>query len=657
MITSCRVKVTIAFDGEKLRDNIWIHLKSATVKDIPVSCDLGRKSMVTDGDSLINESGQTLDYTGGLEATQTTPDGGKYNTAWKTITRGVKYPEKEEDRHTESELSLFFYENMQGIGRDKRQYPELGPDGNPTGNVADNTIQKDDKPCGTYIEVTAFYRSRDMVVSNGDIIYRFMLGKDEKTDYNAERNYHYRLTLQFNGKANDYDWHIDYDEEPGIKVPIPYYYVPYMYNQQMYYPVTIVGEITGELRAEITRSDWGPYNPETESAPSASEYTYYTKKVVNDGPWHGFLSLRQAPMETAENGERTYKAAIGSHTNYLSTYNEEYWNGNGNASLGEKVSHRGIRYYNTDGTPVSEKGSENASDSINDGAYQVSQTIVNGVKHTTFLIPLYSREINLIKTSGFRGNNPYIGYYRYAEITFTATVNGKKQKNIAKILQVPRIVNPKGIYRSYNCVDPFNVHLMKLDHENDPTYTPVKSTGGPWSAEIEFMEGSGWLSVGGKTTVGSKIHGYTDSDIEFDVNFLSKLSNPDDVRCAIIKVLYHNYTCTHRIMVRQGYAPVNLTTGGTKNSKWHVSNLEYVENVSGNLIAHEEESPRGEGSMFKRGNYLTAIASQNNKLENQGKGLATFNLAPYSPADKNPKQSKWGDITSNRNSTLPQAQF
>lgn len=56
-------------------------------------------------------------------------------------------------------------------------------------------IQKDDKPCGTYIEVTAFYRSRDMVVSNGDIIYRFMLGKDEKTDYNAERNYHYRLTL------------------------------------------------------------------------------------------------------------------------------------------------------------------------------------------------------------------------------------------------------------------------------------------------------------------------------------------------------------------------------------------------------------------------------------------------------------------------------
>lgn len=59
-----------------------VHLKSATVKDIPVSCDLGRKSMVTDGDSLINESGQTLDYTGGLEATR------PHLTVGNTIPRG-----------------------------------------------------------------------------------------------------------------------------------------------------------------------------------------------------------------------------------------------------------------------------------------------------------------------------------------------------------------------------------------------------------------------------------------------------------------------------------------------------------------------------------------------------------------------------------------
>ena len=34
-----------------------------------------------------------------------------------------------------------------------------------------------------------------------------------KLDYNAQRNYHYKLTLRFNGYANDVDWHIDYKKE------------------------------------------------------------------------------------------------------------------------------------------------------------------------------------------------------------------------------------------------------------------------------------------------------------------------------------------------------------------------------------------------------------------------------------------------------------
>lgn len=676
-------KLTIAFDGSDLRDNIWIHLKSAAIKDIPAGCDLGRKSCVTKTDSLLSrpaeehQVGQYLDYTRGLPAA----DGGKYNTGWYTIVKGRKFPSKDNgslaeddenlrDPHTPDELSLFFYENMQGLGKDKRQYPELDGDGNPTGAVKDDDILKDDKPCGTYVEVKAFYRSRDGVVSNGDITYRFMLGKNVIDDYNAERNYHYKLTLHFNGKANDYDWHIDYNEEPGIKVPIPYYYVPYMYNQSMVYPVTIIGELEGDLEAEIIRSDWGPSTLDNPGEIVAGlEYYSDTAKVVGNGPWHGFLSLRMAPLEPGT--DRGRKASVGKvsgiakeykYNQSLSDgqyngipYNKAYWIGEGDPSLNEKVNHRGHRFYNVTKTPVSGR-SDNANDDFaNDGAYEVSTTTVNGVKHTTFHIPLYSREINLIKTAGYRGNNPYMGYYRYAEIKFTATVDGKKQSIVAKVLQVPRIVNPKGIYRSWNCTDPFNVHLMRLDSEDDVdgmSYVPVISTGGPWSAEIEYItDGGGWLSVGGKTAKGDRIEGYTDSEIQFDVKFLSKCANKEAVRCAIIKVLYHNYTCTHRIMVRQGYAPVAMATGS--NTKWHTFNLQYaIKNGDGSFLGHEYEYPRGEGSIFKCGNLLEAIASVNNKRDARYKsypdGQSAYYLAPYdlSPDKADKPMAKWEDIKS-----------
>lgn len=49
-----------------------------------------------------------------------------------------------------------------------------------------------------------------------------MLGKNITTNYDAERNHHYKLTLKFKNFANDADWHIEYAEpEPGIEVPNP----------------------------------------------------------------------------------------------------------------------------------------------------------------------------------------------------------------------------------------------------------------------------------------------------------------------------------------------------------------------------------------------------------------------------------------------------
>lgn len=144
--------------------------------------------------------------------------------------------------HGETNEALFFYENMQGEGKDKRQDADGDKELDAPGlnNKPEDKFYKDQKPYGTYIEVKAYYVSNvDGRVGNGDIIYRFMLGKDVYKDYNAERNHHYKLTLKFNKYANDVDWHIEYEEpEPGIEVPNPYY-ISYLYNHSMMLPLKI----------------------------------------------------------------------------------------------------------------------------------------------------------------------------------------------------------------------------------------------------------------------------------------------------------------------------------------------------------------------------------------------------------------------------------
>ena len=131
-----------------------------------------------------------------------------------------------------------------------------------------------------------------------------MLGKNADDDYNAERNFHYKLTMRFQGSANDVNWHIDYQEDPGIYVPNPYY-ISYLYDHSMMLPVKIKGKPVGNLKAEIVENNWGPYQ-------AGDEFEYYRDEVytlsgnptagnvgnadpdhpkIKDGPWNGFLSL------------------------------------------------------------------------------------------------------------------------------------------------------------------------------------------------------------------------------------------------------------------------------------------------------------------------------------------------------------------------------
>lgn len=193
-------KVTVAYDGSNLAEGVTIYLMSATIRDIPKHCPLGMDN--TDPDSLIRY-GEMIRY---YDESDPMPADPNFLSEYKaTVTRETPV---DRSAHDDTAPALFFYENMQGIhpDKDKRQ-KDTDEDG-----TLDYTF-KDGITLGSYIEVKAIYHSTNSERPGyGRITYRFMLGKDIYTNYDAERNYHYKLTLKFNKFANDVDWHIDYKD-------------------------------------------------------------------------------------------------------------------------------------------------------------------------------------------------------------------------------------------------------------------------------------------------------------------------------------------------------------------------------------------------------------------------------------------------------------
>lgn len=120
--------------------------------------------------------------------------------------------------------------------------------------------------------MTGYYRctAANEHVGAGPIKFRFMLGQDVTTDYNATRNTHYKLTLKFKGYGNDADWHIEYEEPSDIYVSTPQY-ISYLYNKSMNVTLKVVGEIkpNSTLDAKILGKDedtgftgWRPWEME-----------------------------------------------------------------------------------------------------------------------------------------------------------------------------------------------------------------------------------------------------------------------------------------------------------------------------------------------------------------------------------------------------------
>lgn len=623
-------KVTVAFDGSDLKEGVFIYIQSVQIKDIPSKCYLGKDNKVGAGapdGTTLTADGETITYHEGDNA-----DDFEYGEgcADHRVTVGAPYL----GSHDEKAPALYFYENMQGSGDsmpDKRQdadkdgildYPGL-PD---KPEKYPKYRPKDDVPYGTYIEVQAHYISNNSErLGNGHIVYRFMLGQDVVKDYDAKRNCHYKLTLKFKNFANEADWHIEYEEpEPGVMTPEPYY-ISYLYNHSMMYPIKVNtgGHEIESITAEIIDNRWAPHN----ANPAAAPPIYFSEMdKEGENEWNGFLSLH-----------KTTETVLPAPSGQLS---EE-----SNRAYYEKPPKRGFREYKN-----FTEGEHATSGSLDVDTYRVEKHSTEANTYNVF-IPMYTRAKQMISTTGYTGNNPFVAYQRKAVVRITTKLKDVPEAfvNTVPIYQVRRVVNPKGIYRSAGNNTPFHVVLKRLPREEATEFQAFQSEG-PWKAYVVAQEnGAGiTLSASGESELqDGTIYGKTGSVIDFNVNFNGQVD--DENHYAIIRVEYHNYTCQHLIFVRQGNKPDALLTGGTR---WYAENMR--------TKTERASSPLDEGSLFKCGNWDYPIDASNNKNSR----IPWINVYPtdfvlypsggFVIAGKEDEGKKlWSSITSSNSFSIP----
>lgn len=642
-------KVTVAFDPSGLHQNVNIYIHKVTIKDIPAECLIGADNTPTApetldatdssrGDQLILD-GESLFFNANNEVTNTDPSGAgdaKTNhTHWMHLTNGSGTKGSD---HSATADALFFYENMQGDYKnstDKERYnkePKAGwvheyldrPDAD-TDKRPWNYDTKDKINAGTYIEVEGYYNStNEKNVTSGPIIYRFMLGKNTTYNYNAQRNHHYKVTLCFNGWANQPEWHIEYvEEKPDLKVP-PVFYMPYIYNQRVEMPVRWIGDIES-LKFEIEENDWGPYQWDPTKAVTTGAMA--TSGAVNEFAWNvdAWNTYNGRSLTTTTSGKGNYYLGFlalalekDPKANVLS---DQDFN-KGEAALNLLKSDyqnnrrgRGPQDIRTFSAEQLVPNEYDANDTSSDQADHY--TITTESNSYTLMMPLFTRAKSMIEASGYSGNNPYEYFYRKARLKVTAKFqDGQTKVAYSDVMQVPRITNPKGIWRDLEQTQDFNVTIMtRTNSSMTADFTPMVSDGS-WSAEFESGNSSRNFAIvpgpdsykeeGSKT---GKIIGKTNTQMRFTVTFGGA------AECAVIIVRYNGDKCVHRIFLRQGYDPMVVVNG---SAKWVSRNVQhggtgtaYTSSVSQNATL--VKNPLSFGSYFKRGALSQGIDESNNE--------------------------------------------
>lgn len=626
-------KVTVDFDGSNLLDNVKIYVKRVTLHDIPTFCFLGRKNAIHNANDLY--PGKTSDETdGGAMRPDNSADyidygEGNDHTQWPSIANGKPALTKPDgtglgDLHSESAPAMYLFENMQGEGEEhdvnnKNMLPVIDK----PGDVAGKDDVKDKVEFGSYIEVEAYYTHvSSSYLSQGKIIYRFMLGRDALNNFDVERNHHFKITMCPRGYGNDVDWHIEYTEDSGFEYHDPYY-VSYLYNHEStlrfrYKPAS--GEEIDYVTAEIVANNWWPdedgngYAKSVAAAqdPEKSENQNYKGTGKTRYLGNGFLSLRATndiiiPYNKCYNGsnENFYR----DNRDHIVSMNDNYfygWKNDGSCQEDPNVKDRSYRKYeftigdNGEGLPkepVTDAREDYKMEVLDDGSWR-------------FNLPVFTRAKNLVIKTGYTGNNPFEYSSRTARVKVTLHMKngGTPRTQILRVLQVPRITNPKGIYRRSGNNENFHVRLTQRKGDNGTEGFCVFNSDGPWMAEV--LGDQNFININGK----SMIKGASESPIDFTVRF-NKMNRDDKIRNAVIRIRYNNYTCVHLIFVRQGYTSQAIEPSGTE---WHTTNVAYYDATSGIV---ETEDPRDEGSLFKFGNISHPIDVKNN-IYNSGAGVA-----------------------------------
>lgn len=634
-------KVTVAFDGTKLKDGVEIFIKSVEIRDIPSEVFLGADNTIMSESKLVDKC-QIMNYGKGEDysdqwigyVSKNHPINGFDQSVVNNTSLNSK--QKLDLLHSETTNAFFFYENLQGNGKentpsDKRQqvndgHKELGVVSYPNGSDPNDIAWKDAKKYGTYIVVHAYYKSTNPNEGEGDIIYRFMLGKDIKLDYNAERNYHYKLTLCFNGWANDVDWHIDYRRpEQKLRFPHPFY-ISYLYGQSAMLPIEFDADkdvSIEEIEIMITSNNWYPDNAGAYAADldynqmqipgpqDNNKFWLYLNSPITNYTGNGFLSVRKP-----ENLIIVPNPTGGLQPNSNQSHFESTGQGHRVYTKEELVLSK---------IPVYEaETADEAHVAWEDGTYYVK-------------LPIWTRARELMSLTGYTGNNPYTNYYRFAKVKLKVTlVDGSGNRTILEemvnnngetineidVQQVRRVVNPKGVWRSSGNTDEFHVVLKTLEDETATSFTPIKSDG-PWRAYVlhdteadENFENGFIKLTGNKYTTEATttfsfndtesptimtrncIEGVGNSDIDFTIKFVK--GRAPSPRYALIRVEYNNYTCYHLIFVRQGYEADDTFGDG---NEWMTCN-----NISMDKVGID---PRDEGSLFKYGSWAGIPSSLN----------------------------------------------
>ncbi len=608
-------KVTVAFNGEGLNENIRVTIKSVQIKDIPVSCLLDADN-IPDADDEILADGEIISFANEKGEFPVVTKGGVFFGAnhyqgWREADGSTfkDFDPKGENgaSHLESSPALYFYENLQGIAE--------------SGSTADKSLNKLEytqkgKKYGTYIEVKGYYENQNMgSVTSGEIIYRFMLGKNVTTNYDAERNHHYKVTLCFKNDANDVDWRIEYNENTGIYVPDPYY-ISYLYNQSTQLPMKVVlpgDDQIASITAEIIENNWEPSGDVSVLGDNYYGNASPTKGYYCAPPVVGEGDAAQAKYVGYTGKGNTAVEFVG----FLSLVNE-YEVLNGDASDGSISVDHGLddftdEYLKSDLPHLHWIGECDCKKPANlgfkdDYFANASQYGFTGYEPTgsntvsaSFSIPFYTRVKQIFRVTGFVGNNPYYTHDREAKVRITVTTkNAQTYTKDVKIIQVRRLINPTGIWRAYNNDESFNVTLMNMTLESiqSGSFSPVVSDG-PWTAKV--IQGQGWVCLNGSSIPGNTVTGSTGTAVQFSYKPVNKLTDPSQSRFGIIEVYYHDNSCVHRIFVRQGYAPTALKDG---QAEWYSFNM--------NTQTSMTSSPLDEGSLFRYGKPQYPISEANN---------------------------------------------